>query len=89
MKYFIFLILFLNLLIFIVSNSQNSILNNFTNYSNDSIVKVNERRKSANYMTQLDIYLDLFNFNYTFHNETLGDYKDMFIQSMYKAKAKY
>ncbi len=34
----------------------------------------------------LNIYLNLFNFNYTFPNETLGDNKDMFIQSMNKAK---
>ena len=85
MENYIFLILFLNLLIFKGSKSQKSILNNFKNYTNDSIVKVKEKRKLEDEMP-LNIYLDLYNFNYTFPNETLRDYKDMFIQSMNKAK---
>ena len=85
MENFIILILFLNLLIFIVSKNQSSIFNNFKNYKNDSIVKVKEKRKLEDEMP-LNIYLELFNFNYTFPKETLGDYKDMFIQSMNKAK---
>ena len=78
MENYIFLILFLNLLIFKGFKSQNSILNNFKNYTNDSIVKVKEKRKLEDEMP-LNIYLDLYNFNYTFPNETLRDYKDMFI----------
>ena len=62
MENFIFLILFLNLFIFKGSKSQNIILNNFKNYTNDSIVKVKERRKLFD-ENPLNIYLELFNFN--------------------------
>ena len=56
-----------------------------TEYSNK--IKKNSKRKLEG--TTLNIYFDLYNFNYTFPNDTLGENsKDIFIKAMNNAQEK-
>ena len=71
MRKFRFLLLFI--LIILIS---------ITKGNNESLIK----RKLYDGPSDLKIYLDLFNFNETFPSDKLGDNRDLFINSMKKAK---
>lgn len=71
MRKFRFLLLFI--LIILIS---------ITKGNNESLIK----RKLYDGPSDLKIYLDLFNFNETFPSDKLGDNRELFINSMEKAK---
>ena len=85
----------LNLLFLLILSLQNDNQDRKYSSKRHKILKnKNKTQKLRNLGRKLDeralnIYFDLFNFNYTFPNDTLGaDSKDIFINAMRNAEAK-
>ena len=67
---------------------KNSIKNKKNNYHYKQNRYLNGEDKSEEDFIQINIFFDLYNFNYTFPNDTLGeDSKDIILQAIYKAKS--
>ena len=75
--------------IFLIITLLFTYANNFPKtHKSDNINKANKRKMEEDTDTflPLKIFFDLYNFNYTFPNITLENYKDIFYEALENAK---